>query len=57
VTKSYFFYGVVEGEVKEDTWHALHAHFEKLAREDDVRDTQVVVTERKARRNVEQDGL
>jgi hypothetical protein len=38
---SYFFYGVVDGEIKEDTWQALHAHFEKLAREDDVREAEI----------------
>ena len=47
MTKSYFFYGVVDGELTEDSWQALHDHFEKLAREDDDGGSQVI-TERKA---------
>jgi len=61
MTKTLFFYGIYEGmpdNALEDTWEALHAHFEKLAREDDDGDTEVVITERKAkRRAVEHDGL
>ena len=47
MTKSYFFYGVIDGEVTEDSWQALHAHFEKLARQDDDAGSQVT-TKRKA---------
>ena len=46
----YLFWGMYEGNEGDPTWKALHEHFEKLAREDDVRDTEVVVTERKAKR-------
>lgn len=45
---NYFFYGVVDGELKEDTWQALHEHFKKLARDDDVRESEI--TNRKAKK-------
>lgn len=34
MTKSYFFYGVVDGEIPEDSWQVLHEHFERLMKED-----------------------
>ena len=48
--KSFFFWGVYEGNEGDETWKALHDHFEKLAREDDVRAVEVVSTKRKAKR-------
>jgi hypothetical protein len=33
-SKSYFFYGVVDGELPDDTWKVLHEHFEKLMKEE-----------------------
>lgn len=37
-TKSFFFWGVIEGEPNADeTWKVLHDHFEKLAGEDEAR--------------------
>lgn len=50
MTRSFFFYGVYEGNEGDETWKVLHEHFEKLAREDDVRVTQIEATERKAKR-------
>lgn len=50
MSKSYFFYGVVDGDVPEDTWQALHAHFEKLAREDGDGGTQVITSNHRARK-------
>lgn len=43
-----YFWGVYEGNDGDEAWKALHDHFERLAREDDERDTQVVVSDRKA---------
>jgi hypothetical protein len=31
MTKSFFFYGIYDGNEADDTWRALHEHFEKLA--------------------------
>lgn len=45
----YFFWGVYEGNEGDETWKALHDHFQELARQDDVRAVEVVSTERKAR--------
>ena len=44
----HFFWGIYEGNEGDETWKALHDHFEKLAREDDARMAEVVITERKA---------
>lgn len=44
-----YFWGVIEGEETEDIvehWKALHAHFEKLTRDND--DAEIQATERKA---------
>ena len=46
MSKSFFFYGVYEGNDMDETWKVLHEHFEKLAKEDD--NVEAVVTERKA---------
>jgi hypothetical protein len=51
--KSFFFWGVYEGNEGDETWKALHEYFEKLAREDDVR-VEATITDRKA---VKHDGL
>lgn len=48
MTKSYFFYGVYEGNEGDETWKVLHDHFEKLARQDDDAGSQVIFTDRKA---------
>jgi hypothetical protein len=40
---NYYFWGVTNNE---EVWRVLHEHFEKLSREDDVREA--VFTERKA---------
>lgn len=34
MTRSFFFYGMYEGNDEDPTWKVLHEHFEKLARED-----------------------
>lgn len=34
MTKSFFFYGVYEGNEGDETWKVLHEYFEKLAKED-----------------------
>jgi hypothetical protein len=57
MNKSYYFYGVVEGEMPEDTWKVLHDHFERLASENDVRVETTFTNRRAARKAVEQDGL
>jgi hypothetical protein len=36
MTKSFFFWGVYEGNEGDETWRALHEHFEKLAKEDQI---------------------
>lgn len=33
MTKSFFFYGIYEGNEADETWRVLHEHFEKLAKE------------------------
>lgn len=48
-TKSFFFYGVYDGNDNDETWKVLHEHFEKLARENDERVKKVEITERRAR--------
>lgn len=35
MTRSFFFYGIYEGNEGDEPWQALHEHFEKLAREDE----------------------
>ena len=35
MTKSFFFYGIYDGNEWDETWKVLHDHFEKLAREDE----------------------
>jgi hypothetical protein len=44
-TKSFFFYGIYEGNDHDETWRVLHEHFERLAKENGVT---AVVTGRKA---------
>jgi hypothetical protein len=34
--KSFFFYGIYEGNEGDETWRVLHDHFEKLAKEKEV---------------------
>ena len=34
MTKSFYFYGMYEGNEGDETWRVLHEHFEKLAKED-----------------------
>jgi hypothetical protein len=36
MSKSFFFYGIYEGNEGDETWKVLHEHFEKLAKEDGV---------------------
>lgn len=48
MTRSFFFYGVYEGNEGDETWKVLHEHFEKLAREDDARVKEMEATERRA---------
>jgi hypothetical protein len=47
VTKT-FFWGVYDGNEGDEMWKTLHDHFEKLAREDDVRQVEMAASERKA---------
>lgn len=47
MTKTYFFWGVTDGEDPDEMWKILHDHFEKLARQDDE-GNEAVVTERRA---------
>jgi hypothetical protein len=35
VSKSFFFYGIYEGNEGDETWRVLHEHFEKLKKEDE----------------------
>lgn len=44
MSKSFFFWGVYEGDEGDETWKALHEHFEKLAKEDKI---EAEFTERK----------
>lgn len=46
--RSFFFYGIYEGNEGEDTWKVLHEHFEKLSREDDARAATLESTDKKA---------
>lgn len=48
MTKSFFFYGVYDGNESDEMWKILHDHFEKLAGEDDDAETENYVSERKA---------
>lgn len=48
MNSSYFFWGVVDEKDSDETWAVLHAHFEKLASQDDARETETVITKRKA---------
>jgi hypothetical protein len=53
VTKTYFFWGVYDGNEGDETWRVLHEHFEKLAKENKI---EFEVTDRsptKTRRNKE----
>jgi hypothetical protein len=43
--KSFFFWGVYEGNEGDETWRVLHEHFEKLAKGDVV---EVEITDRRA---------
>lgn len=36
MTKSFFFYGIYEGNEGDETWRVLHEYFEKLAAEDKI---------------------
>lgn len=45
MSKSYFFYGIYEGNDMDETWRVLHEHFEKLAKENKV--VEVEFTNRK----------
>lgn len=47
MTKKHFFWGIYDGEKGDEMWKTLHDHFEKLAREDDARQTEVAFSERK----------
>jgi hypothetical protein len=51
VTRSFFFYGVHEGDEGDPVWETLHQHFEKLAREDDAGEG--TVTNRRAAKRKE----
>jgi hypothetical protein len=48
MTKSFFFWGVIDGDDTDPTWKVLHEYFEALAREDDEGIPEDVSTERKA---------
>jgi hypothetical protein len=48
--KSFFFWGMYEGNEGDEVWKTLHEHFEKLASENDDGDEEAVVTHRKARK-------
>jgi hypothetical protein len=56
MTKSFFFYGIYEGNDMDETWRVLHEHFEKLAKENNPAGTckEAVFTEKKA---VKQEGV
>jgi hypothetical protein len=43
-----FFWGAYDGNEGDEMWKTLHDHFEKLAREDDVRQVEMAASERKA---------
>jgi hypothetical protein len=45
MSKSFFFWGIYEGNETDETWRVLHEHFEKLASEDKV---EVTMSRRKA---------
>jgi hypothetical protein len=47
VSKSFFFWGVYEGNEGDETWRVLHEHFEKLAKEDQI---EAEFTERECRK-------
>ena len=49
MNKSFFFWGMYEGNEGDTVWQTLHEHFEKLAREDNDGDEENVATKRKAR--------
>jgi hypothetical protein len=34
MSKSFYFYGMYEGNEGDETWRVLHEHFEKLTKED-----------------------
>jgi carbonic anhydrase len=44
----HFFWGVYAGNEGDEMWKTLHEHFEKLAREDDDRQTEFDFSNRKA---------
>jgi hypothetical protein len=46
--KSYFFWGVYEGNEGDETWKVLHEHFEKLASLNDARVEEATITDGKA---------
>lgn len=48
MTKSFFFYGVYEGNEGDETWKVLHEHFEKLKKEDKV--VEVEFSDRKSKK-------
>lgn len=52
MTRSFFFYGVYDGNEGDEVWETLHKHFEKLAREDDAREG--TATERRAVKRVKE---
>lgn len=51
MSKSFYFYGIYDGNEGDDTWRVLHEHFERLAKESGA---EAVVTDRKA---VKKDGI
>jgi len=50
MTKSFFFYGIYEGNEGDETWRVLHEHFEKLAKEE--KKVEGEFTDRKAKEGV-----
>lgn len=50
MSKSFFFYGIYDGNEGDDTWRALHEHFERLAKDEKV--VESVITDRKAKEGV-----
>lgn len=53
MSKSFFFYGIYEGNEGDETWRVLHEHFEKLAEEQDKK----VSFEYSERKAVKKDGI
>jgi hypothetical protein len=50
MTKTYFFWGVYEGNEGDEMWKTLHEHFEKLASKTNDGKKEAVVSDKKTTR-------